>query len=205
MKLYFSPGSCGLAPQIALREAGLPFDLVAVDFKTKTTIEGDYLDVTPKGFVPALKLDDGDVLTESAVILQWIADQAPASGLLPTFGSKVRYRALEWLNFAATDLHRNFAVLFSPFVDAATKAVFADKNLTGKFEYLDRHLTANAYVLGPQFTVADAYIYNVLTWPSRVNVDISGYSSIQAFMARISQRDSVRASVAAEDEMRLDR
>lgn len=198
MKLYFSPGSCGLASQIALREAGQPFDLVAVDFKTKTTVEGDYLKVTPKGFVPALKLDDGDVITESAVVLQWIADKNPDAHLLPSFGSRQRYEALEWLNFIATDLHKNFAVMFSPILDAVTKVAFAEKNLVGKFDYVDRHLSARDYLLGRNFSVADAYLYNVLSWPSRVGLDLSGYGSIQNFMRRMEARPSVRASLKAE-------
>lgn len=198
MKLYYSPGSCGLASQIALREAGQQFDLVAVDFKTKTTVEGDYLKVTPKGFVPALKLDDGDVITESAVVLQWIADKHPDAHLLPSFGSRERYEALEWLNFIATDLHKNFAVMFSSVFDVASKMTFAEKNLVGKFEHVDRHLSARDYLLGPQFSVADAYLYNVLSWPSRVGLDITGYHSIQKFMSRMEARPSVGASLKAE-------
>ncbi|MGO7018477.1 glutathione transferase GstA [Rhizobium leguminosarum] len=198
MKLYYSPGSCGLASQIALREAGQKFDLVAVDFKTKTTVEGDYLKVTPKGFVPALKLDDGDLLTEGAVILQWIADKNQDANLLPAFGTRERYTALEWLNFVASDLHKSMAVLFSPFVDPESKAKFADGNLTSKFEYIDEHLSKNDYVLGGRFSVADAYLYNVLSWPGRVNVDISGYASIGKFMARMEQRPSVQDALKAE-------
>ncbi|WP_144629858.1 glutathione transferase GstA [Bordetella genomosp. 13] len=198
MKLYFSPGSCGLAPQIALREADQAFELVAVDFKTKTTIEGDYLQVTPKGFVPALKLDSGDLLTEGAVILQWIADQHPEAALLPAFGTRERYKAMEWLNFIATDLHKSMAVLFSPFVDPASKTRFAEGNLTSKFEYIEEHLAVNDYVLGARFSAVDAYLFNVLSWPARVNVDISGYAAIQRFMARVAQRPSVRAAMQAE-------
>lgn len=198
MKLYFAPGSCGLASQIALRETGQTFELVAVDFRTKTTVEGDYFEVTPKGFVPALVLDDGHVLTESAVILQWIADRNPDAGLLPVFGSRERYTALEWLNFVATDLHKTYAVLFSPVLDDAAKARFADKNLPWKFDYLDTRLTGNDYLTGASFTVADAYLFNVLSWSSRVNIDISGYAAIQRFMARVADRPSVRDSLEAE-------
>lgn len=198
MKLYFSPGSCGLASQIVLRETEQKFDLIKVDFKTKMTVEGDYLKVTPKGFVPVLKLDDGDLLTEGAVILQWIADKHPEYKLLPPFGARERYKALEWLNFVASDLHKNMAVMFSPFLDGTTKIKFAEGNLTSKFEYIDEHLSGNDYVLGDQFSVADAYLYNVLSWPPRVNLDISQYSSIQKFMARMEQRPSVRASLEAE-------
>ena len=198
MKLYYSPGSCGLASQIALREAGQAFELVAVDFKTKTTVEGDYRQVTPKGFIPALKLDDGDVLTEGAVIMQWIADQHPASNLLPPFASRARYEALAWLNFIATDLHKNYAVLFSPVLDAASKVAFAAANMPSKFAYIDDHLASRHYVLGAQFSVADGYLYNVLTWSPRVSLDITGYPSIQAFMSRMDQRPTVLASLKAE-------
>ena len=198
MKLYFSPGSCGLASQIALREAEQRFDLIKVDFKTKKTVEGDYLKVTPKGLVPALKLDDGDVLTEGAVILQWIADQFPQRKLLPSFGTRERYEALAWLNFVATDLHRGMAVMFSPFGDRASKIKFAAGSLTSRFDYVDEHLSSREYVLGAQFSVADAYLYNVLCWPVRVNVDLSKYASIQKFMARMGHRPSVRASLEAE-------
>ncbi|MGO6819803.1 glutathione binding-like protein, partial [Rhizobium brockwellii] len=167
-------------------------------FKTKTTVEGDYLKVTPKGFVPALKLDDGDLLTEGAVILQWIADKNQDANLLPAFGTRERYTALEWLNFVASDLHKSMAVLFSPFVDPESKAKFAEGNLTSKFEYIDEHLSKNDYVLGGRFSVADAYLYNVLSWPGRVNVDISGYASIGKFMARMEQRPSVQDALKAE-------
>lgn len=198
MKLYFSAGSCGLASQIALREAGLAFELVAVDFKTKTTAEGDYYAVTPKGFVPALRLDDGDVITEGAVILQWIADRNPEAGLLPAFGSRERYDALAWLNFIATDLHKNYAVMFSPVLDAASKARFAEANLTSKYAYIDAHLETRDYVLGEAFCVADGYLYNVLSWSPRVGLDLSAYAAIQAFMARMEQRPAVRAALEAE-------
>lgn len=198
MKLYYSPGSCALASQIALQEVGQAYDLIKVDFKTKTTIEGDYLKVTPKGFIPVLKVDDGDILTEGAVILQWIADQHPHSGLLPPFGSRERYRALEWLNFVASDLHKGMAVMFSPSLDEETKQRFAEGNLIGKFDYVNEHLSGNRYVLGDQFSVADAYLYTVLTWPPRVNLDLSAYSAIQRFMSRMELRSSVRAAREAE-------
>ncbi|MFJ3485080.1 glutathione transferase GstA [Pseudomonas sp. NPDC090202] len=198
MKLYFSPGSCGLSPQIALREAGLDFELVKVDFATKQTTEGDYYAVTSKGFVPALQLDDGDVITEGAVILQWIADHRPERQLLPAPGTRQRYKAMEWLNYIATDLHKGMAVMFSSFVDAASKARFAEGNLAKVFANVDAHLSTNDYVLGEQFCLADAYLYNVLTWPARVNIDISTYAAIQRFLARMEARPAVRAARAAE-------
>ncbi|NLS01558.1 glutathione transferase GstA [Rhizobium sp. P38BS-XIX] len=198
MKLYYAIGSCGLAPQIALREAEQTFDLVKVDFQTKTTVEGDYFKVTPKGFVPALKLADGDVITEGAVVLQWIADNNPERKLLPAPGSPQRYRALEWLNYIATDMHKGYATLFSPFLDDASKARFIEGNLSTRFEYLDGHLSGSDYLLETGFSVADAYLYNVLTWSPRVNIDLSPYAAIQRFMMRMGKRPSVLASLEAE-------
>ncbi|ANH67979.1 glutathione transferase GstA [Mitsuaria sp. 7] len=198
MKLYFSPGSCALATQIALREAEQEFQLIKVDFATKTTVEGDYFQVSAKGLIPALQLDDGDVLTESAVILQWIADQHPQFKLLPVLGSRERYQAMQWLNYVATDLHKGMAVIFSPFVDAESKARFAEGNLAGRFEYIEQHLASNDYVLGEDFSVVDAYLYNVLRWPVRVDIDMSPYTSIGQFMDRMVQRPTVRAALKAE-------
>lgn len=198
MKLYFSPGSCGLATQIALHEARQKFDLVKVDFNTKTTVEGDYLKVSAKGFIPVLKMDNGDLLTEGAVILQWIADQHPEAKLLPPCATRERYKVLEWLNFVASDLHKGMAVMFSPFVDQASKTSFAKGNLASRFEYIEEHLSANDYILGDRFSVADAYLYNVLRWPPRVAIDLSPYTSIQQFMARMELRPTVIAALAAE-------
>ena len=198
MKLYYATGSCGLAPQIALREAGQTFDLVKVDFKTKTTVEGDYFQVTPKGYVPALKLDDGEVITEGAVVLQWIADHNPDRKLLPAQGSTERYRALEWLNYIATDMHKGYATLFSPFLDDVSKAKFIEGNLATRLAYLDDHLSRNDYLLDSGFSVADAYLYNILTWSPRVKVELFAYASIELFMARMGERPAVRASLEAE-------
>lgn len=198
MKLYYATGSCGLSPQIVLREAGMTFDLVKVDFATKTTIEGDYLKVTPKGFVPALVLDDGEILTEGAVILQWIADHAPERQLLPPFGTLERYRALEWINVVATDLHKGMATMFSPFIDDASKIRYADGLLKSRFALVEDHLSANDYMLGTDFSAPDAYLYNVLCWPPRVGIDMAGYPAIERFLQRMERRPSVKAARAAE-------
>lgn len=198
MKLYFNPGSCALASQIALREAGKAFELIKVDFATKTTVEGNYFDVTQKGMIPALKLENGDVLTEGAVILQWIADQNPDSRLIPTQGTPQRYQAMQWLNYIATDLHKGMAVMFSPFVDEASKAQFAQGNLAPRFAYIDAHLAKNLYLMAEHFSVADAYLYNVLCWPVRVDIDLSPYAGIQAFMTRMGERPTVKAARRAE-------
>ncbi|WP_262389524.1 glutathione transferase GstA [Cupriavidus campinensis] len=198
MKLYFSPGSCGLSPQIALREAGQEFELVKVDFDTKTSSEGNYFDVAPKGMIPALRLDNGEVITEGAVILQWIADQFPESNLLPPVGTKARYKALEWINFVATDMHKGMAVMFSPLIDAESKKQFAQGNLAPRFAYIEAHLANNDYLLGDQFCAADGYLFNVLSWPSRVGIDMSQYPAIRGFLARMRERPSVRAARKAE-------
>jgi glutathione S-transferase len=198
MKLYYAFGSCGLSPQIVLREAGLAFELVKVDFATKTTAEGDYLKVTPKGFVPALQLDDGEIITEGAVILQWISDRKPEAGLLPAHGTLERYRALEWINVVATDLHKGMATMFSPFIDDASKTRFAAGFLHGRFQVIEDHLSGNDYLLGARFSAPDAYLYNVLSWPKRVGIDMAEYAAIERFMQRMEQRPSVQAAREAE-------
>ncbi|MGO6819231.1 glutathione binding-like protein [Rhizobium brockwellii] len=198
MKLYFSPGSLGLAPQIALREAKQDFELVRVDFRTKTTAEGDYFKVTPKGFVPALKLDHGEVITEAPVVLQWIADHNPERKLLPAAGSPERYRALEWLNYVATDIYKGYHTLFSPFLDVGSKFRYIDGYLGPRFGYLDEHFSKNDYLLESGFSVADAFLFNVISWSPRVRVDPSGFAFIQQFMLRVLQRPSVQASLEAE-------
>ncbi len=198
MKLYFSPGSLGLAPQIALREAAQDFELVKVDFRTKTTVEGDYFEVTPKGFVPALKLDEGEVITEAPVVLQWIADHNPERKLLPAPGSQERYRALEWLNYVATDIYKGYHTLFSPYLDVGSKIRYTEGYLSPRFAYLDDHLAKNDYLLSSGFSVADAFLFNVLSWSPRVRVDPSAFTSIQRFILRVLQRPSVQASLDAE-------
>jgi len=198
MKLYFSPGSLGLAPQIALREAGRDFELVRVDFRTKTTVEGDYFKVTPKGFVPALKLDDGEVITEAPVVLQWIADHSPESKLMPARDSPEHYRALEWLNYVATDIYKGYHTLFSPFLDVDSKIRYIQGYLAPRFGYLDEHLSKNEYLLESGFSVADAFLFNILSWSPRVRVDPSGFTSIQRFIVQMSQRPTVQASLKAE-------
>jgi glutathione S-transferase len=127
-----------------------------------------------------------------------IADKFPEANLLPIFGSRERYTALEWLNFVATDLHKGMAVMFSPLIDRSSKTKFADGNLTSKFEYVDTHLSNKQYILGDQFSVADAYLYNVLSWTPRVNLDLSKYDHIQAFMKRLGQRSTVQESIEGE-------
>jgi len=198
MRLYHSPGACSLAPHIVAREAGVPVDLVKVDLAAKTTEAGeDYRAINPKGSIPALLLSDGSVLTEGAVICQFIADLRPSAGLLALDGTQNRYRALEWLNFIATELHKGFSPLWrkdtSPELRATVESI-----LCMKFAYVDRHLTGRDYLLGESFCVADAYAFTILSWAPVVGIDLSEWSNLAAYVARISVRPNVRAALAAE-------
>ena len=195
MRLYYSPGACSLAPQIVLRELGRNFEIVKVDIRNKTTeTGGDYTQINPKGYVPALKLDDGEMLTENAVILQWLADSAPEKKLFPKLGTMERYHAMEWLNFIATELHKGFGTLFNPALgDEGRRAVI--ERLQLRLKYFNEHMATNQFVLGAEFSIADAYAYNVLRWATPLKVDISGYAAILGFMERVAGRPAVRMAV----------
>ncbi|HYD69703.1 glutathione transferase GstA [Azospirillum sp.] len=198
MKLYMKPGACSLAPHIALREAGLAFDLVKVDLATKKTEDGgDFLAVNPKGQVPTLAFDDGDVLTENAVILQYIADQAPQAGLLPEGGSAARYRVLEWLNFIATELHKGFSPLFRPTTPDAYKATVKE-TLAAKLAVLDRRLAGVPFLAGDRFTVADVYAFVVVCWAKPMGIELSPWPNLAAYMGRLAERPAFQAARAAE-------
>jgi glutathione S-transferase len=198
MKLYYSPGACSLSPHIALLEAGLPYDLVKVDVRAKKLESGDdYLKVNPKGQVPALALDSGEVVTEGPVIVQMIADQAAAKNLAPPRDSAERYKFLEWLNFITTELHKNFSPLFSPTLSDDTKAFFKDR-LMGKFRYLDSQLAGRDHLMGSQFTVADGYLFVMLAWAERMKLDLSGLPNLMAYKARIAAREKVQEALARE-------
>ncbi|WP_246130442.1 glutathione transferase GstA [Nitrospirillum pindoramense] len=199
MKLYYKAGACSLSPHIVALEAGLDIAIEAVDLKTKVTETGaNFLEANPKGSVPALALDDGTVLTEGAVIAQYLADLAPASGLIPAAGSLGRYKVLEWLNFIATDLHKGFSPLFNPATPDDYKTV-AKQNLDRRFAYLEAVLAdGRSYLTGETFTVADAYAYVVLTWAGKVGVDLAAYPKLSAFFTRVGQRPKVQAALKAE-------
>jgi glutathione S-transferase len=198
LKLYYSPGACSLAPHIALREAGLPFELVLASTKTKQLADGsDYLALNPKGQVPLLALDNGERLSEGPVIQQYIADQVPASGLMPPVGSWARYRALEWLNFITSELHKGFSPLFNPAVPADAKPVFAEQ-LKKRLAWVDGELAGKTYLLGDTFTIADSYLFVVSNWAGYVNLDLSGLSHLGAYRARVAARPAVRAAMQAE-------
>lgn len=198
MQLFYAPGACSLAPHIVLREAGLDAELVKVDLAAKTTSDGaDYRKVSPNGYVPALKLDDGQVLTEVSALLQYLADRKPESGLAPAAGSFARYRFLEQLGFIATELHKGFAPLFDERAPAEAKRLAKEK-LAGRLAHLDRRLGEAPYLLGERFSAADAYAFTVTNWASFLKIDLSPYGNLESYRARIAERPAVQAALKAE-------
>jgi glutathione S-transferase len=198
MKLFFSPGACSLSPHIVLREAGLPFELEQVDVRAKKTKGGsDFLQINPKGQVPVLALDDGEFLTEGPAIVQYLADKVPASRLVPAAGTKERYRVQEWLNFITSELHKNFSPLFRPNTPDAYKPV-AKENLAGRFAYLDRQLANRKYLMGDQFTVADAYLFTILNWTKFQSIDLGQWPNLKAYVDRVAARPKVQEAMQAE-------
>jgi len=199
MKLYFSPGACSLSPHIVLREAGLAFDLEQVDLKEKKTKAGaDYWPINPKGQVPVLQLDSGDRLTEGPAIVQYVADQKPATGLAPAAGSLPRYKLQEWLNYITSELHKSIGALFSPVTPDAYKQLVTKEQLPNKFAYVDQQLAGKQYLLGDNFSVADAYLFTVLNWTNFLKIDISGHANLKAYMARVAARPKVQEALKAE-------
>jgi glutathione S-transferase len=202
MKLYYSPGACSLSPHIALLEAGLPYDLVKVDVRAKKLENGDdYFKINPKGQVPALGLDNGEIMTEGPVIVQMIADQVAAKKLAPANGSPERYRLQEWLNFVTTELHKNFSPLFNPAIPDEVKAFFKDR-IMGKFKYADQKLAGQDYLMGSQFTVADGYLYTMLRWAEGNKMDLSGLNNLLAFKDRVGARPKVQEALTKEGLMK---
>lgn len=198
MKLYFSPNACSLSPHIALREAGLDFDLVRVDLGKHQLPDGsDYLAINPKGYVPLLELDDGQRLSEGPAIVQYIADQKPAAGLAPANGTLERYRLQEWLTFINSEIHKGFGPLFKPTTPEEYKTI-ARANLSARLGFVAKHLAVNDYLLGQQFSVADGYLFTVLRWGQWTGVDIAQWPSLIAFLDRVGARPAVKAALAAE-------
>jgi glutathione S-transferase len=198
MKLYFSPGACSLSPHIALREAGLPFELEQVDVRAKKTKSGaDFLAINPKGQVPAFVLDDGDVLTEGPAIVQYIADQKPETKLAPAAGTRERYHLQEWLNFITSEIHKSFSPLFKADTPEDYKTI-AKGNLGGRFGVLDKRFAKSPYLLGEQFTVADGYAFAVLNWAPRVGLDLASWPNVHAFQKRVAARPKVQEALKAE-------
>jgi glutathione S-transferase len=197
MKLYYSPGACSLSPHIALLEAGLPHDLVKVDLRAKKLENGDdFLKVNPKGQVPVLQLDSGELVTEGPVIVQMIADKA-GKGLAPARDSAERYKLLEWLNFITAELHKNFGPIFSPALADDAKAFFKDR-VMGKFKYIDSQLGGRDYLMGKEFTVADGYLFTMLSWADRMKFDLSAMPDLLAYKARVAARPKVQEALTKE-------
>ncbi len=198
MKLFYSPGACSLAVHIVLREAGLPFELVRVDLKAKRTETGeDYLKINPKGYVPALQLDDGDTLTEAGVILQYLADQRPESGLAPKVGTRERYRLMEWLSFVSSEMHKTLGALFNPKVTPEWRAGIIER-FGMRSDFLASSLKDRQYLTGDKFTIADAYLFVVLGWTNLHKIDMATWPALTSFMGRVAARPAVRQAMTAE-------
>ena len=198
MKLYYAPGACSLSPHIALREAGQAFDLEKVDLKAKKTASGeDFAAVNPKGYVPALRLDNGDVLTEASTIVQYVAGKKPEARLAPVAGTPERYRLQEWLNFIATEVHKGTSPLFNPATPDAYKQMATDR-LGQRYDYLAKELAKKPYLMGENFTVADGYLFTILNWANFVKIDLGKWPALQAYQARVAARPAVQAALKAE-------
>jgi len=197
MKLYYAPAACSFAAHIALREAGLPFEPVKVDLRKHTLADGsDYHAISPKGYVPLLELDDGQRLSEVAVILQYIADHKPGT-LAPAFGSLERYRLMEWLNFISSEVHKQFGPLWYADTPDATKEK-QRAMLAKRFDYLAKALEKQPYLMGERYTVADAYLHTLLNWTGFLKVDLSPWPALQQYQARIAARPAVQEAQRVE-------
>lgn len=198
MKLYYAPGTCALSPHIILHETKTPVELIKTDIRAKKTSDGsDYRAKNPLGYVPALELDDGSILTEGPAIVQYIADKAGATAIAPAFGTDARYKMQSWLNFIGTELHKGFSPLFNGAMPEDAKQIFRDK-LHERFAYLDKHLASNEFIMGKTFTLPDAYLFTVMNWAKPMKLDISGYANLNAFMQRVGARPAVQQAMKEE-------
>jgi glutathione S-transferase len=198
MKLYYAPGACSLAVHIALRESGRAFDLEKVDLRAKRTESGeDYSRINPKGSVPALKLDDGSVLTEASVCAQYVGDLAPQTDLVPIAGSMERYRLMEWMNFISTEIHKAFGPFFDPGISAELRER-QTKLLQKSFAYVSAHLGQHRRLLGDHLTAADAYLFTVMRWTKIAKIDMSAWPALENYMKGIAEEPSVREAMKAE-------
>jgi glutathione S-transferase len=198
MKLYFSPGACSLSPHIVAIEAGIPLELVKVDLSSKTVArDGDFWDINPKGYVPALLLDDGQVLTEGPAIVQYLADLAPDAGLAPPAGSVGRVRLQEALNYLTAEIHKSYSPLFNPDVLPAVREERL-AYLARRYALIDRQLEGRQYLVGDRFSVADAYLFTLTRWARGVKLDLSGLPNVEAFQKRVGGRKAVLQALRAE-------
>lgn len=204
MKLFYSTGACSLAPHIVMAELNMVYELEAVNLKDKTCVSGDYKKINMKGSVPALKMENGEILTEGAIISQYLADLKNDGTILPKFGTNERFRALEWMNYIATEVHKNFSPLF--FAERLYSNVDTQndvktsyrKMLADKCNYIAERLGQNDYLTGKQFTIADAYMFTCLNWSKYVGLDLNQWSNITNFMKRVSERPAVMRAMKEE-------
>ena len=197
MKLYYTPGACSQAPHIALQELGLPFEAIKVDLVKHTLADGsDYRAVNPKGYVPLLVLDDGTSISEANVILQYIADRKPGQ-LAPVFGTRERWKLMEWLAFIATEVHKGFGPLWNPQTPAEVRERTIQA-LGNRFSLITETLSRQPYLTGNEFTVADAYLFVILNWSGMHKVDLGAWPALQQFQARVAARPAVQATLKAE-------
>ncbi len=196
MKLFYSQGACSLAPHIVLQEAGLKYELEPVNLKSKHYRGGDYNQVNPKGSVPAIETDDGKILTETAVIMQYISDLKPEAGLLPMPGTIERYRGLEWLSYLATEVHKGFGPLWHPKMPQEAKDL-AWETLGRKFVFLSERLEGG-FLMGSKFSAPDAYLFTLLNWVPMLKKDLAAWPQLQDFVKRVSERPAVKAAMSAE-------
>ncbi len=198
MKLFLKPGACSLSPHIVLEELGLPHETEVVDLAKKTTASGqDYLAINPKGYVPALLLDSGELLTEGPAIVQYLADLAPEKRLAPANGSVARYQLQAWLTFIGTEVHKSFSPFFNPKAPQEWKDI-ARANLERRLAYIAQQLEGRDYLLGSDFTVADAYLFTVLNWSKFIRLDLGAWPLLAAYQARVAARPAVQAALKAE-------
>ena len=202
MKLYYSPGACSLSPHIVAQEAGIAVDLVKVDLASKTVAsDGDFWAINPKGSVPVLQLDTGETLTEGPAIVQYLADLKPEAKLAPANGTFPRARLHEVLNYITSEIHKSYSPLFNPQILPEVRAERV-AYLRKRYALLDQQLAGRAYLLGDQFSVADAYLFTVTRWAAIVKVDLSDYANLQAFQQRVADRPAVQAALKAEGLIR---
>ena len=198
MKLYYFPGACSLAVHIVLEEIGLPYEMIRVDLAKKTTENSkNYFEINPKGFVPALELDNGQVLTEAQVIVQYLADQNPDSYLIPPMGSIARYRVMEWLSYIAMEVQKGFGPLFNPNTSEETRKTVIS-NLINYFDFISESLGDKDYLCGDRYTIVDAYLFTILNWTRFVEVDLTPWKKLRRYMARIMKRPAVKQAMTSE-------
>jgi glutathione S-transferase len=198
MRLFYAPGACSLSPHIVAQEAGIDLEFEKVDLKTKKTTRGaDYLEINPKGAVPALQLDNGEILTEGPVIVQYLADQRPQAGLAAAQGTFARYRLLEMLGFINSEIHKGYSPLFNPAISAAERTE-TTTYLQKRYRFIESQLQKHIYLLGDQYSVADAYLFTVTNWADSLSVDLSSFPQVLAFQKRIAARPAVQAVMKAE-------